>query len=204
MASPATVSRAGMIFFDVADIGYAPFVDSWLAKKIKSEEEGAPGFVALLQKLFEKYVEVLLLAKRTSFLRVFPLCALVPRAQGSSGAVATVQFVWRGHAKTSTTRAGPWPDFAAAGITQARYLRLLHLRVRTLPLADKVAYAKSSACSAEALQRYVEQTLPHKRRAGAGAKRVWLECLVHGNLDPARPSPTRVPLSTLLYGEKGY
>ena len=48
----------------------------------------------------------------TSFLRVFPLCALVPRAQGSSGAVATVQFVWRGHAKTPTTRAGPWPDFA--------------------------------------------------------------------------------------------
>ena len=45
-------------------------------------------------------------------LRVFPLCALVPRVQGSSGAVATVQFVWRGHAKTPTTRAGPWPDFA--------------------------------------------------------------------------------------------
>ena len=44
--------------------------------------------------------------------RVFPLCALVPRVQGSSGAVATVQFVWRGHAKTPTTRAGPWPDFA--------------------------------------------------------------------------------------------
>ena len=45
-------------------------------------------------------------------LRVFLLCALVPRVQGSSGAVATVQFVWRGHAKTLTTRAGPWPDFA--------------------------------------------------------------------------------------------
>ena len=45
-------------------------------------------------------------------LRVFPLCALVPCVQGSSGAVATVQFVWRGHAETPTTRAGPWPDFA--------------------------------------------------------------------------------------------
>ena len=32
--------------------------------------------------------------------RVFPLCALMPRVQGSSGAVATLQFVWRGHAKT--------------------------------------------------------------------------------------------------------
>ena len=49
----------------------------------------------------------------TPFLRVFPLCALVPRVQGSSGAVATVQFVWRGHAETPTTRAGPWPDFAS-------------------------------------------------------------------------------------------
>ena len=45
-------------------------------------------------------------------LRVFPPCALVPRVQGSSGSVATVQFVWRGHAKTPTTRAGPWPDCA--------------------------------------------------------------------------------------------
>ena len=44
--------------------------------------------------------------------RVFPLRALIPRVQGSSGAVATVQFAWRGHAKTPTTRAGPWPDFA--------------------------------------------------------------------------------------------
>ena len=26
--------------------------------------------------------------------------------------LSTVQFVWRGHAKTPTTRAGPWPDFA--------------------------------------------------------------------------------------------
>ena len=25
---------------------------------------------------------------------------------------ATVQFVWRRHAETPTTRAGPWPDFA--------------------------------------------------------------------------------------------
>ena len=46
-------------------------------------------------------------------LRVFPPCALVPRVQGSSGAVATVQFVWRGHAETPTSRAGPWPDFAS-------------------------------------------------------------------------------------------
>ena len=45
--------------------------------------------------------------------RIPHLCALVPRVQGSSGAVATAQFVWRGHAKAPTTRAGPWPDFAS-------------------------------------------------------------------------------------------
>ena len=52
------------------------------------------------------------LIRHEAVLRLFPPCALVSRAQGSSGAVATVQFVWRGHAKTPTTRAGPWPDFA--------------------------------------------------------------------------------------------
>ena len=51
----------------------------------------------------------------THVLRVFPLCALAPRVQRSSGAVATEQFVWRGHAKTPTTRAGPWPDWNNAG-----------------------------------------------------------------------------------------
>ena len=49
---------------------------------------------------------------RAYVLSVFPLCAPVPRVQGSSGAVATVQFVWRGLAKTPTTRAGPRPDFS--------------------------------------------------------------------------------------------
>ena len=60
----------------------------------------------------ERAAELGLSNVETYVLRVFPLCALVPRVQGSSGAVATVQYVWRGHAKTPTTRAGPWPDFA--------------------------------------------------------------------------------------------
>ena len=43
-------------------------------------------------------------------LRLFPPCALVAHAQGSSGVVATMPFVWRGHTKSLTTRARPNPD----------------------------------------------------------------------------------------------
>ena len=41
-------------------------------------------------------------------LRVFPLAigARFPHAQGSSGASATVPFVWRGLAQSATTRTG--------------------------------------------------------------------------------------------------
>ena len=34
-----------------------------------------------------------------SSLRVFPLCAFISHAQGSSGAIAAMPFVWRGRAK---------------------------------------------------------------------------------------------------------
>ena len=41
-----------------------------------------------------------------------PPDARTPRAQGSSGATATVPFLWRGHTKSRTTRAGRAPELA--------------------------------------------------------------------------------------------
>ena len=45
-------------------------------------------------------------------LRLFPPCALLSHAQGSSGAVDNMPFAWRGHTKRLTTRARPSPDLA--------------------------------------------------------------------------------------------
>ncbi|EGD79180.1 outer dynein arm heavy chain beta [Salpingoeca rosetta] len=66
-ASPATVSRAGILFVNPTDLGWNPFVASWI------ETLESPGQRTNLMILFEKYVPPCLDALRTRFKTITPM-----------------------------------------------------------------------------------------------------------------------------------
>ena len=61
VASPATVSRAGMIFLDIDELGWRPHVSMWIASKPGTDE-----YREFLDELFNKYVPKVLKVKKTS------------------------------------------------------------------------------------------------------------------------------------------
>ncbi|KAL3857821.1 hypothetical protein ACJMK2_012454, partial [Sinanodonta woodiana] len=66
-ATPATVSRAGILFLNPGDLGWNPFVQSWIdTREVQSER-------ANLLILFDKYIPLCLDAMRVRFKKITPI-----------------------------------------------------------------------------------------------------------------------------------
>ncbi|XP_025270513.1 dynein beta chain, ciliary [Camponotus floridanus] len=65
-ATPATVSRAGILYINPQDLGWSPFITSWIETRDHSER-------ANLSILFEKYIPPLLEVTKSRFKKITPL-----------------------------------------------------------------------------------------------------------------------------------
>jgi dynein heavy chain len=75
-ATPATVSRAGILYINEIDIGWRPFVDSWLQKREASGVDSTGNEKETLPQLFDKYIEKTQDAVRRGFKECTPMYLL--------------------------------------------------------------------------------------------------------------------------------
>ena len=72
VASPATVSRCGMVYCDYLDLGWQSHMDSWVASKAKSGKE----LQEELRQLIAKYIKPILEFKRVNCKELVPIAEL--------------------------------------------------------------------------------------------------------------------------------
>jgi len=91
VASPATVSRAGMVYVDASELGWRPYVDSWLAQKEGPLKEQLLGLVdrslakgLALKKNVKEPIAICEMAAARSVCRLFD--ALKPPTEGEGAA----------------------------------------------------------------------------------------------------------------------
>jgi dynein heavy chain len=75
-ATPATVSRAGILYINESDIGWKPFVESWLHKRDLANIDASGVEKASLPALFEKYIDATNESVRKGFKECTPMYLL--------------------------------------------------------------------------------------------------------------------------------
>ena len=114
VASPATVSRSGMVYSDALDLGWQPYVNSWLQQRQdKVIYEMTVSYchhsfvpqqlIEILQKLFDKFVAKVLEFKQKQCKELIPtsqlnsvvsLCKLFQTLATAENGVCCMYFIY--------------------------------------------------------------------------------------------------------------
>jgi dynein heavy chain len=87
-ATPATVSRAGILYINEGDIGWRPFVESWLLKRDLAGLDASGVEKSCLYGFFEKYIDATNEMRRKDFKECTPMYLL--------NKVATIVYLMEG------------------------------------------------------------------------------------------------------------